>query len=95
MRFKCSTTSPTQNEFDSLPRIPLTLRRDNRSVEALGLVDSGAINVLPYELGLQLNAVWDDRQAIIQLAGNSDSRILDHLFWTTKFRVDAHNIGKL
>lgn len=71
MRFKYSTTSPTQNQFDSLPRIPLTLRRDNRSVEALGLVDSGAtVNVLPYELGLQLDAVWDDRQAIIQLAGN-------------------------
>lgn len=71
MRFKYSTTSPTQNEFDSLPRIPLTLQKDNRSVEALGLVDSGAtVNVLPYDLGLQLDAVWDDRQAIIQLAGN-------------------------
>ncbi|MCP2730202.1 hypothetical protein [Limnofasciculus baicalensis] len=55
MRFKYSTSSPTQNEFDSLPRIPLLLRIGDLTVEALGLVDSGAtINVLPYELGIQL-----------------------------------------
>ncbi|MBD2254040.1 hypothetical protein [Nostoc parmelioides] len=71
MRFKYSTLSPTQNEFDSLPRIPLVLRRDDQSVETIGLVDSGAtVNVLPYELGLQLGFAWEDRQAIIQLAGN-------------------------
>jgi hypothetical protein len=71
MRFKYSTTSPAQNEFDSLPRLPLLLNRDDERVEAIGLVDSGAtINVLPYELGLQLGGMWDDRRAIIQLAGN-------------------------
>jgi hypothetical protein len=58
MRFKYSTTSPSQNEFDSLPRIPLILRQGERIVDAFGLVDSGAtINVLPYELGIQLGAV--------------------------------------
>jgi hypothetical protein len=76
MRFKYSTTSSTQNEFDSLPRIPLILRRGDRSVEGFGLVDSGAtVNVLPYELGLQLGAVWDDRKAIIQLAGNLGNQL--------------------
>ena len=71
MRYKYSTTSPAQNEFDSLSRLPLVLRRGDYSVEAIGLVDSGAtVNVLPYELGLQLGAEWDDRRAIIQLAGN-------------------------
>ncbi|MEG4226711.1 hypothetical protein QUA44_12690 [Microcoleus sp. N9_A2] len=35
------------------------------------MVDSGAtVNVLPCELGLQLGGVWEDRKAIIQLAGN-------------------------
>ena len=53
MRFKYSTISPTQNEFDRLPRIPLLLQRGDRSIEAIGLVDSGAtVNVLPYELSL-------------------------------------------
>ena len=71
MRFKYSTTSPSQNEFDSLPRIPLTLRRGSQGIEAVGLVDSGAtVNVLPYELGLELGVIWDERRAIIHLAGN-------------------------
>ncbi|MGM3307407.1 hypothetical protein ACSQ6I_15765 [Anabaena sp. WFMT] len=71
MRFKYSKSHPSQNEFDSLPRVPLVLRRGDQIVEALGLVDSGAtINVLPYEIGLQLGGVWDESKAIIQLAGN-------------------------
>jgi hypothetical protein len=71
MRFKYSTTSPTQNEFDSLPRLALSLSREDRRVEAIGLVDSGAtVNVLPYELGIQLGEIWDDRRVIIQLSGN-------------------------
>ncbi|MCC5620490.1 hypothetical protein [Nostoc sp. CHAB 5715] len=71
MRFNYSTTSSTQNEFDSLPRIPLVLSRENYSIEANALVDSGAtVNVMPYELGLQLGGIWDERKAIIQLAGN-------------------------
>lgn len=75
MRFKYSTTSPTQNEFDSLPRLLLSLSREDRIIESIGLVDSGAtVNVLPYELGLQLGGVWEDRKAIIQLAGNLGSQ---------------------
>jgi len=71
MRFKYSTTSPSQNEFDSLPRIPLTLQQGDRVIETVGLVDSGAtVNVLPYEIGLQLGSVWDERKAIIRLTGN-------------------------
>ena len=64
-----------------MPRIPLLLRLGDLTVEALGLVDSGAtINVLPYELGIQLGAVWDDRKAIIHLAGNLSSQAAIPLF---------------
>lgn len=71
MRFKYSTTDPSQNEFDSLPRLPLILRKGDQIIEVLGLVDSCAtINVLPYEIGLELGGIWDSRKAIIQLAGN-------------------------
>jgi hypothetical protein len=71
MRFQYSITDPAQNEFDSLPRLPLSLCREARSVEAIGLVDSGAtVNVLPYGLGLQLGGMWDDSRAVIQLSGN-------------------------
>jgi hypothetical protein len=64
MRFKYSTTDSSQNEFDSLPRIPLILRNNNQVIEVVGLVDSGAtVNVLPYDIGIQLGGSWDDRRA--------------------------------
>ncbi|MFM9265389.1 hypothetical protein [Tychonema sp. BBK16] len=71
MRFQYSTNDPSQDEFDSLPRIPLILHHNNQRVEVVGLVDSGAtVNVLPYQIGIQLGLVWDDSKAIIRLAGN-------------------------
>jgi hypothetical protein len=71
MRFRYSTTDSSQNEFDSLPRIPIIIRREGYTVEALGLVDSGAtINVMPLDMGQQLGAIWEDNKAIIQLTGN-------------------------
>lgn len=70
MRFKYSTTDPFQDEFDSLPRLPLVLHLNSQSVEVVGLVDSAAtVNVLPYEVGVRLGAIWDDRKAAIRLAG--------------------------
>jgi len=71
MRFKYSTTDPSQDEFDALPRLPLVLRLHRQSVEVVGLVDSAAtVNVLPYEVGIRLGAIWDDRKATIRLAGS-------------------------
>ncbi len=71
MRFSYSTADPSQSELDSLPRLPLTLRYGQQQVSVLGLVDSGAtVNVLPYRLGVQLGAIWDDSRAAIRLAGN-------------------------
>ena len=81
MRFKYSTTGPSQNEFDSLPRLPLVLRLANQSVEVVGLVDSGAtVNVLPYEVGLRLGAIWDERTANMRLAGTLGDRNAMPLF---------------
>ena len=71
MRFQYSTSDPAQDEFDSLPRISLTLRYNNQQVDVHGLVDSGStVSVLPYEIGLKLGARWDDRKANLRLAGN-------------------------
>lgn len=70
MRVAYSTTDPLQDESDSLPRLPIILRYGQQHVTTVGLVDSGAtINVLPYKLGSQLGAIWDDRKATIRLAG--------------------------
>lgn len=47
------------------------LHREDRSIETIGLVDSGAtVNGLPSEFGLELGEIWDDRRAIIQLTGH-------------------------
>ena len=71
MRFRYSTTDPSQDEFDSLPRVTLTLQYENQRVDVVGLADSGStVNVLPYQVGLQLGATWDDSQAYIRLAGS-------------------------
>jgi hypothetical protein len=85
MRFKYSTTDPSQNEFDSLPRLPLVLRLNKQDLEVVGLVDSGAtVNVLPYEVGLRLGAIWDDRKANIQLAGTLSNLKAMPLFATAQ-----------
>ena len=52
------------------PVLPLTLTR-SVSVDVLGLVDTGSsVNVLPYSIGQQLGAVWEDLTVPVQLAGN-------------------------
>ena len=55
----------------TLPYLPITLTYSNRSVEAMALLDTGAsVNVLPYEVGLQLGAVWEEQTVPVQLSGN-------------------------
>ncbi len=71
MRFSYSTTHPSHTQLDSMPRLPLTLKLNNLSIDVFGLVDSGAtINVLPFSVGQQLGAIWDSQKAVIRLAGN-------------------------
>lgn len=59
----------------------MVLRSGGRVVDAIGLVDSGAtVNVLPYDVGVQLGAVWDDAKASLRLAGNLGSQTAMPLF---------------
>lgn len=53
------------------PQLPLLLRLATRTIEATGLVDSGAdVNVLPYLLGVELGAEWSANLPAVQLSGN-------------------------
>jgi hypothetical protein len=71
MKFSYSISDPSQNEFDSLPRLTMLLSNNNREIEVIGLVDSGAtVNVLPYEVGIRLGEIWDESKPHIRLAGN-------------------------
>ena len=59
---------------DALPQLPLTLTYRGSSVEVSGLLDTGAsVNVLPYSIGVQLGAVWEEQTVSVTLAGNLDS----------------------
>ncbi|MEM9884670.1 MAG: hypothetical protein AAF849_02185 [Bacteroidota bacterium] len=71
MKFRYSTLHPEQNQLDSLPRVPLQISLADKSIEVVGLLDSGAtINVLPFDIGKSLGATWEEQKAIIPLAGN-------------------------
>ena len=54
-----------------MPRLPLLLSLNQRQVEVIGLLDTGAaVNVLPYQVGLALGAVWEDQITPVSLVGS-------------------------
>ncbi len=56
---------------DALPQMPLTLMYRDSSIEVSALLDTGAsVNVLPYSVGVQLGAVWEEQTTSVVLAGN-------------------------
>lgn len=60
-----------QGESARLPYLPLDLMLGAKSIHVEGLVDSGStINVLPYDQGIQLGAIWEQQTIPVQLTGN-------------------------
>ena len=55
----------------NLPYLPLTLSHQGTSLSVSGLLDTGAtVNVLPYDIGKQLGAVWNQQTTPVHLTGN-------------------------
>jgi hypothetical protein len=55
----------------ALPIIPVTLSLAGVSTSANALLDTGAtVNVLAYDIGLQLGAIWAEQTLRLPLAGN-------------------------
>ena len=77
-RYRFTERTDSYGRSVIMPYLPLILTLGNRSLEVMALLDTGAsINVLPYEIGLQLGAVWENQTVSIPLSGNlaqSDSR---------------------
>lgn len=60
----------SQGELGWRPALPIFLRHKSRELEAMGLLDSGAdVNVLPYEIGLELGAIWAHQNEVVYLSG--------------------------
>jgi hypothetical protein len=64
----------------SLPYLPLTLNYRYQAVMVSGLLDTGAtVNVLPYHIGIELGALWEDQTTPVKLTGNlvqQEARVL-------------------
>jgi hypothetical protein len=70
-RFPYVLTDPALGEASLLPFMPITLESGGRRLQVNALVDSGsAVNVLPYDIGLALGAVWDQQSIAVRLTGN-------------------------
>jgi hypothetical protein len=55
----------------TMPYLPLTLSLGDQSIEVMALLDTGAnVNVLPYEISIQLGASWENQTVTIPLSGN-------------------------
>ena len=66
-----STVEFSFSDDEALPKIPITLSHAGFSVSADALLDTGStVNLLPYDNGLQLGAIWEEQTVRLPLAGN-------------------------
>lgn len=71
VRFAFTEVNPELGALSTLPYLPLILSYQNRSVSVSGLLDTGStVNVLPYEIGLRLGAVWERQRLSVPLGSN-------------------------
>jgi hypothetical protein len=70
-RFSFTEGYDTFGVPDALPKLPLILTYRNSSVDVSGLLDTGSsVSVLPYSIGIQLGAIWEEQTISVTLAGN-------------------------
>lgn len=56
---------------DALPQLPLSLTYKDSLVDVEALLDTGSsVNVMPYGIGVQLGAIWEEQTTSVILAGN-------------------------
>ena len=66
------TANRTFHHASMLPCLPRReLELGPRTISAIGLLDTGAaVNVLPFDLGRQLGAIWENQTMEVRLTGN-------------------------
>jgi len=70
-RYPFIPADSAHGEASLQPYFPLTLTYQGGSVSTLGLLDTGSmVNVLPYQVGIDLGAVWEQQMTPLQLTGN-------------------------
>jgi hypothetical protein len=70
-QFPFVSRNPALGPTSFLPFLPITLALRKRTLQMAALIDTAAtVNVLPYDIGHQLGAIWDQQTVPIQLTGN-------------------------
>ena len=70
-RYPFIPADSTLGEASLQPYLPLTLTYQGRLVSTSGLLDTGStVNVLPYQVGADLGAIWEQQMTPLQLTGN-------------------------
>ena len=70
-RYPYSSVDSSLGEASLRPNLPLALTHQGISIDTTGLLDTGAtVNVLPYQLGIDLGAVWGHQTRSLELTGN-------------------------
>jgi hypothetical protein len=71
VRFAFTEVDPKLGALSTLPYLPIILTYQSKSIRVSGLLDTGSsVNVLPYEMGLILGAIWERQTLSIPLGGN-------------------------
>ena len=71
MRFDFTSLPTQKGEGALMPFLPLNLRLDEREMKTHGLLDTGStVNVLPFSIGLELGAIWEEQKMPLRLRGN-------------------------
>jgi len=69
-----STVEFPFSDDEALPTIPIILSYAESSCSANALLDTGStVNLLPYDIGLQLGAIWEEHTIRLPLAGNLET----------------------
>ena len=70
-RFPYVSVKNVRGETALRPILPITLAYRSQTSSLSALVDTGAdVNVLPYRVGIELGAIWDERKTVLELSGN-------------------------
>src|ERR1017187_4543015 len=70
-QFPFVSRNPALGPTSFLPFLPIPLALRKRTLQMAALIDTAAtVNVLPYDIGHQLGAIWDQQTVPIQLTGN-------------------------
>jgi hypothetical protein len=70
-RYPFVAADSTLGEASLRPYSPLTLTYQGQTAVTAGVLDTGAaVNVLPFRIGVELGAVWEQQTTVLQLTGN-------------------------